>query len=311
MVKTFYVKLAQRIAVPLARLRERAGERETGVPVRLGMMSLLVLALVSVANPAVAADDKKDGKEQARRFQQKLHALEQEKSQLAQEKSQLEGQFKDASEQLDHTKRSAAAASRKVSALDKALKEAEGDKAELADKLAKSEQKLAETEKILADTAGVLRQTQISKNQLDASLTQRTQEFSACTTKNESLHRMGAVLLKKYQEKSCLTSVLEKEPLTQLKGVDAENMVEEYREKLDQELVDQQLEARQKLAQQKAEAEAQKAEQKKLELLQAEQVKAEALQAEQDKAKQQKDLDLITRKVKEIFSDSFISEGLF
>jgi len=39
---------------------------------RLGMASLLALALVSATDTAVAATDKKDGKDQARRLQQKI-----------------------------------------------------------------------------------------------------------------------------------------------------------------------------------------------------------------------------------------------
>ena len=266
---------------------------------QLGMASLLALALVSAAGSAVAANDKKDGKDQARRLQQKINALEQEKSQLVQAKSQMEGQLKETTEQFNQAKRSVEAANRKGSSLDKALKAAEDDKAELEEKLAKAEQKLVETEKTLAETAGILRQTQESKSQIEASLTLRTQEFSACSTKNESLHRLGVALIKQYEEKSCLGSVLQREPLTQLKSVDIENMVEEYREKLDQELVNQRLEERQKLAQQKADA--QNAEQQKAEREKAERLKAEQEKAERLKAKQQKNLDRITRKVKEFF----------
>lgn len=256
---------------------------------RLGMASLLVVALVSAAGSAVAANDKKDGKEQARRLQQKINALEQEKSQLVQAKSQLEGQLKETIEQLNHVKQSAEASNRKGSSLGKALKAAEGDKTELADKLAKSEQKLVET-------AETLRQTQESRSKLEASLSARTQEYSACTTKNESLYRVGVALIKQYEEKGCLSSLLQKEPLTQLKSVEAENMLEEYREKLDQELVNQPLEESQKLAQQKAE-------QEKAKQLKAEQEKAEQLKAAQLKAKQQNSLDRMTRKVKKFFKD--------
>lgn len=245
------------------------------------------MALVSVTVPAAAANEKKDGKDLTRRLQQKISALEQENSQLVQEKSQLEGQ-------LNHAKQSIELANRKGSSLDKALKVAESDKAELAEKLVKTEQKLAET-------AETLRLIQETKNQLDANLSTRNQELSACTTKNESLHRLGVELIKQYQEKSCLSSVLQKEPLTQLKSAEVENMVDEYREKLDQELVNQQLAGYQKPQQQKIEeqqAEQERAEREKIEQMKAEQEKAESL-----KSNQQNILDRMTHRAKQFFDD--------
>jgi len=253
---------------------------------RFGMVLLLVLVQVMATGSAIAANDKKDGNVQTKRLQQKINALEQQSSQLSQAKSELEGE-------LNHAKQSAETANRKAVSLDKTLKAAEDDKAELAGKLTQSEQKLTET----ADT---LRLTMEAKNQLEASLSERTQELSACSTKNESLHRVGIDLIKQYKEKSCLNSLLQNEPLTQLKGAEAENMLEEYREKLDQELVNQQPAGCQNPAQQKADVQnavqQQKADIQKVEQNNIEQKKTESL-----KVGQQSSLDRITRKVEKFF----------
>ena len=238
---------------------------------------------MTAAGSAIAASDKKDGKDQTRRLLQKINALEQAKS-------QMEGQLKETSEQLDRAKQGAATTSRKGASLGKALKTAEDDKAELAAKLAQAEQKLTEN-------AETLRLTQEFRDQLETSLSERTQEFSACTTKNESLHRVGVDLIKQYQEKGCLSSLLQKEPLTQLKSAEAENMIEEYREKLDQETMNQQLEERQQPPQQKVEA--QEASPEKIE-----QQKTAPEKTETVKARQQSTLDRITRKVKQFFEDT-------
>jgi len=83
--------------------------------------------------------------------------------------------------------------------------------------------------KTLAETAGTLRPDpgvqESDRGQPDVA---HPRSFSACTTKNESLHRLGVALIKQYEEKSCLGSVLQREPLTQLKSVDVENMVDEF-----------------------------------------------------------------------------------
>jgi len=95
-------------------------------------------------------------------------------------------------------------------------------------------------------------------------------------------------------------SLLQNEPLTQLKGAEAENMLEEYREKLDQELVNQQPAGCQNPAQQKADVQnavqQQKADIQKVEQNNIEQKKTESL-----KVGQQSSLDRITRKVEKFF----------
>jgi septal ring factor EnvC (AmiA/AmiB activator) len=266
------------------------------------VMLQALLILVLATGFAIAASDKKEGKDQARRLQQKINVLEQQNSQLIQAKSQLEGQIKEVTDHLNRAKHSIEAANRKGASLDQELKKAEDDKAELAGKLSQSEQKLTEAEE-------ALRVTQAARNQLEANLSERNQDLSTCTTKNESLHRVGVELIKKYQEKSCLSSVLQNEPLTQLKSAEAENMLDEYREKLDQELVNQQQAGLQNPPQQKAEAqkaEAQKAEAQKAEAQKIEPVMVEAKKAEQSeylKVKQQDNLDGITRKVKKFFEN--------
>ncbi len=257
---------------------------------------LLVLSLLS--GTAVAAN-KDDGKEQARRFQQKIRALEQEKAQLLQDKLELDGKVKESSAQIDHAKRNADAATRKGSALDRELKVAEEEKAALTDKLAKSEQKLAETQATLETTAATLRQTQELKSQLDASLAQRNQEFTVCSAKNDNLYKLGLTMGKQCEEKGFLSGLLSKEPLTQLKRVEDENSLEEYRDKLDQSLMEQTPEERQKIVREKAEAE--KAAQERLERQQARKLKAEQEQAASVSTKEQRSLDRWARKAKDMF----------
>lgn len=255
---------------------------------RSGTASVLTLAMAMAVGSAVAADDKKEGKDQVKRLQQKTNALQQDKS-------RLEGQLRQATEQLDQARQSAEAANRKGGSLGKALKTTEREKTELSEKLAMAEQKLAET-------AATLLQTQDAKNQLEASLSTRTQEFAVCATKNESLHRLGVDLIRQYEEKSCLSSLLQKEPLTQLKSAAIENRLEEYREMLDEELVNQQQAASLKPVQQATDApnvEQQQADAAKVEQREAEQKKAESM-----KAGQQSNLDRISRKVKKFFEDA-------
>jgi chromosome segregation ATPase len=273
------------------------------------MRSVLVLLIFAFAalsaSSAAMAEDK--NKEQVRRMQQKISSLEGEKSKIVQEKSELEGKLNEVSGQVGRAKRNAEAANRKAAQLEKSLKEAEDAKTELSAKLAATEQQLAETGKTLESTTTTLHETQSEKRQLEANLAQRNQEYSACTAMNESLHRLGADLLKQYQDKSCFVSMMQKEPFTQLKSVGIENQVEEYREKLDEQVVDQQAEEKKRLALLKEQAQKPKQEEAPV----SSDGKAGAKVADRQKVMEQGELDEASKKVKEFFTDVFSSEGWF
>ena len=253
----------------------------------------LALGLSVAMGQAGAADDKKGG-EQLRRLQQRLHAVEQEKSQLVQGKSELDGQLKDGADKLVQARRSADAAGRQRAVLEKELKATVGDKDALAGKLAEAEKALAETAQRLGETTALLRAAEAAKRQLETNLATRTLALSECVAKNASLHGLGVTLLRQYEEKTCFGNGMQRELLTQIKRVGVENMVDEYRDKLDLEQINQQQQDRQLLARQKAEEAARLAKE------QAERISNEKEKTAKLKARQQNDLDKMTRKMKDV-----------
>ncbi|MGZ3237796.1 MAG: hypothetical protein ACXU8A_10525, partial [Burkholderiaceae bacterium] len=195
----------------------------------------MVILMAAAMLPAHAADDKKVGKEQAKRLQQMQRQLEQEKSQksqIEQEKTVLDGQLKDAKGKLSKIQHNADAATKRSAELAKELETAAATKAEL-------EAKIAESEKKLAETTEVLRKAEVANHQLEASLAQRSQTLSACEAKNDGMYKYSMEILGKYESKTCSASLLQKEPFTQLKQVEIENYVENSRDKLDQQKFDQ------------------------------------------------------------------------
>lgn len=262
----------------------------------LSSWMLLALTLALTLAPAGAADDKK-GSEQLRRLQQKLRTVEQEKSQLVQGKTELDSQLKEGADKLVQVRRSADAAGRQKVMLEKELKATVGDKDALAAKLADSEKSLADTIQRLGETTVLLRTAEEAKRQLEASLATRTLSLAECVTKNASLHNMGVTLLRQYEEKSCFSSGMQRELLTQIKRVGVENMVDDYRDKLDLEQVNRQQQDLQLLARQKAEESARLARE------QAERIRNEQEKTQKMKVRQQNDLDKMTRKIKAIFED--------
>ena len=263
---------------------------------RLCSALLPVLAVLLAIGPAGAAEDKKGG-EQLRRLQQRLHAVEQEKSQLVQGKSELDSQIKEGVGKLVQARRSADTAGRQRAALEKELKAAEGEKDALSGKLADAEKNLADTAQRLGETTSLLRVAEAAKRQLETNLATRTLSLSECVAKNASLHGLGVTLLRQYEEKTCFGNGMQRELLTQIKRVGVENMVDDYRDKLDLELINQQQQDRQLLARQKAEEPARLAKE------QAERISNEIEKTAKLKARQQNDLDKLTRKMKDMLEN--------
>ena len=282
------------------------------------MSCMVVICLCFFVPLGHAADDKealKASQDQIKRLQQKIKTLEQEKSQIAADKSKAESEVSAATELAEKSSKGLAGSARKLTTLQsdvELLKQALTDMQArqttiIQEKLRSRDEKIAGLQQQLSATQAQLGQLTEAKRIVDASLANTetalssTQETVAqCTLRNQSLFKTGVSLLKKYEEKSCLSSVLEKEPLTKLKQVGAENRLEEYREQMEKDLiVDLESErlkiAALKLAVEQAEQDKRaKAEQDK----KAEQ-KAQQAKIREKKKKEQKEFEVLTKPIKQ------------
>lgn len=193
-----------------------------------------VLVAVLLAASSVSAADGKANREQmqVKRLQQSQRKLQQENTQLAQEKVALDGQLKAVQESLDESNGKAQIAASRAAALGKELKGIKTEKETLAAKLAETEIKLAETKEALNKSV-------LAGRQLDAELKQKNESLTICQAKNAKLHGYGVDLLDRYEKKSCGDALLQTDPFTQLKRVEIENLMEDYREKLDEQKLDE------------------------------------------------------------------------
>ena len=195
---------------------------------RASPMWCVLVALLFVV-PSVSAADGKTGREQmqVKRLQQSQRKLQQENTQLVQEKATLDGQLKAAQSSLDEISSKVQIASTRAAVLSKELRAIKTEKEALAAKLAETEIKLTETKETLNKSV-------LAGRQLDADLKQKTESLSVCQVKNVKLHGYGVDLLDKYEKKGCGDVLLQADPFTQLKRVEIENLMEDYREKLDE-----------------------------------------------------------------------------
>ena len=265
-----------------------------------------------------AADDKDANKavqEQLRRLQQKSKNLEQEKSQIAADKAKVESDLASANEKAEKSSRNLVSTTRKLTVLQadvELLKKALLDLRARQDlmiefrlkdrdeKINKLQQQVKATELQLSQALDSKKTTETSLATTENALTSSQESISQCTLRNQSLFKTGVTLLKKYEEKSCLSSVLEKDPLTKLKQASLENWLEEYRSQLEGDLIVDLESERLKIIALKASIEKSEQEKKAKE----EEDKKAALKAQQAKVKEkkkkeQKEFNELTKSIKQ------------
>lgn len=210
---------------------------------------LLAAVLILGLSATVHGAEKKD--KSARRIQQMMQKMQQEKAEMQaqfdQEKAALDEKIKKSEQESEGLKSSLSAAGRKARALSSDLEALRSEKAGTEAKLQQSqaalEQVRATLENTRKDLANMTQQYQAAQHdigdgeaqrkELTANLARKGQQVLACEEKNARLHDFGLELVKIYDHPQALRG----EPFTQLKRVELENILQDYRDKLDEQRV--------------------------------------------------------------------------
>lgn len=203
---------------------------------RLSSLSLILLLCMAGASLHAEAADKKSGREHEalRRMQQQLAQTQGQIATLEQEKTRL-------TEELDKSQAASKAAEGQSANLQREVKAGKQQQSSQAKELAlaKAEssataQQLADTRKNLDETTRALQLATADKNALQAIKSRNEREISACESKNLALYKVGRSLMERFEHKSCGETLTQSDPFTGIKKVETENLLEEYRDKLDE-----------------------------------------------------------------------------
>jgi hypothetical protein len=91
-------------------------------------------------------------------------------------------------------------------------------------------------EKIEAERDGLekkQRQTALTVLERELELKQLNGKYNQCAENNARLYVIGDELIEKYKKKSVMGTLIEKEPFTQIKKVELENVAQDYKDKID------------------------------------------------------------------------------
>jgi DNA repair exonuclease SbcCD ATPase subunit len=199
-----------------------------------------VLFLAGSLLPEAMAASNKDSKERQalRRVQAQLNEVQQQKSLLEQEKTGLAEQMEELKKKSAALESGTAKANARRIDLDREVEDLSKDKVELSAKLQETSRGLQEMTKKQAEAMQTLQHKEREIKRFEAELAHQTRQGEMCQVKNAQLYQINAELMDKYQSKGVFGALLQAEPFTQLKSVEMENLLQEYRDKLDAQRVE-------------------------------------------------------------------------
>lgn len=168
---------------------------------------LAVIAMTLASNVAWAGDA--DDQKAVARAQRMLRQMSQERDALQMENAKLKSEVEELNRKHGSLKKSSEAA------------------------LAKSRDGNVALSENLQKTAQNLRQTEAEKTQLQATVVDQAQLIGSCEANNVKMLQINRELLVDYEKKGFMDAMLQREPLTQLKRVEIENIVQDYQDQLD------------------------------------------------------------------------------
>ncbi len=206
-------------------------------PSRVIRCLLLASLLGGATFPAHAEDRKADREREAlKRTQQALHQAQEQSTTLQTENATLQDQLKAAAAKADKlagTEKQLAIALPRANRLSAELAKEREAKTELEQKLAELGAKYDKLSQDHTDALRTIASRDAQIRQQTKTLTQTRGEITACEDKNVKLYSYGTDLMQRYRDKGVFDAIRQAEPLTGLKQAQIDNVLEEYRDKLD------------------------------------------------------------------------------
>ena len=197
--------------------------------------AVLLSVLAGVAQAEAPVDKvAARSQEQMRRLRQQVQEAQQSAERLVQEKLALDKQIKQSDAELGDIRRKSQASAKRLSETEQGLSRERAEREALAAKLAETQTQLDALRKQYAASEDKLATREVTLSILDVSFKAETIERQRCEANNLALYGYGRELLVAYRDKGVFSAVAQRDPIFSLGGVKIENVLEEYRDKLDE-----------------------------------------------------------------------------
>jgi chromosome segregation ATPase len=201
--------------------------RRAAKRVRLGVLVPICAALLCQPLAAWSQDSP-----EVARMKQLLRQLQTENRTLTADKVRMQGE-------IDATKKDLENSKAEIKQLEKDLRQEQARAQRLGENLEQTEgqrdeayDRIRQQNELIAETTHTLQSTIVERNDLQARGEALGQEMDSCEEKNKALYDMAEELSHYYEKTGGWESVNGFESFFQLKRVEVENVLEEYRYKL-------------------------------------------------------------------------------
>jgi chromosome segregation ATPase len=203
----------------------------------------LLIAFTLVGNLAQADAERRASREreqlrraqaQLQQTQAQLSSLEQEKMRMAQSLTEAEKARDAAQRRLGRLNRDLAQERQQREALQRDLELARQDAAALRSQLEQERRRLTETQASLSETQRRVAALDADKRALEGVRSRLERELVQSEERNKALYAIGRDLMTRFERKTCNEILAEGEPFLGLRRVQTENLLELYRDKLDE-----------------------------------------------------------------------------
>ncbi|HUO44284.1 MAG TPA: hypothetical protein VMT94_05155 [Burkholderiales bacterium] len=187
---------------------------------------ILTAAAVLIGTAAATAHAADRDREALKRMQQNVARLQSENASLQQDKDQMTAKLDADDKELTDLRK----VKKRATALKKEVDWLTAENGDLKSQLDAAQKDLADTTKQWQDdhARGLL----IMGN-LKSSLAEERGDRMTCQANNLKLRNLAHEILDRYQNKGVFEGLLQREPFTQIKSVEIENLVQDYGEKID------------------------------------------------------------------------------
>lgn len=99
----------------------------------------------------------------------------------------------------------------------------------LRDRIKDQHEKMQKLVDKYKELVAALRQVEGERSELNANHTAQTRQLEVCETRNVKLYETALEVLDRYENKGVWEALVQREPVTQLKRVEIENLVQDYK----------------------------------------------------------------------------------
>lgn len=194
--------------------------------IRFGLALSVVLAMTA------SAQTQRSGNDTARVMAQ-LQQLTAEKSQLSTENERLKKELEDLKSQLGKASSAQSAAEQRARKLEGNTRDSAALQ-ESNDALSKARTQTQELVGKFRETAQQLKDVESDRSEVRSQLTLRERELKTCVDRNAQLYIVTDEILGRMESRGSWQSLKDKEPFTQLSRTRLENLIEDYRYRVDE-----------------------------------------------------------------------------